>query len=542
MARKAQKENRLKMFTFMQELDPERWNWTPEEKQALSQGAGAAADAILAKIAEEDLEPGELSPAEQATLSQGARIAGEVMLAKLEEAGLKPTDFYVIVHDKDEVPGWTPAMGGTGVKRPHFHGVARYETDPPNAQTVTNIAKAMGLEKQFIEKPKSGRFAYSNALAYLIHAKHPDKHQYAPEEVATLIGKDYMEHYAENFEEWERGAAQVKKKKAKGDSVAYYVQKVLMGELEINDMMLDDELYLMYYENKRDFDQAEATFGRRQAVKAEKALKRGEFHTSVFYVTGKPGAGKTHWVTTQLIPALINGAAEKGEKWRVYTAAATNPMDDWHGHEIVLLDDLRATSMTATDWLRLLDPYQAANLSARYENKMGVAPRVIIINAYSPPLDFFRYVRAAGDEAMDQFIRRLAMIWKVVKYDPNSGDGVIAAQEIGKTKPYQWVRDRGQPYEKKVRMGHGAVAHWSELTTGEATLLGLVAVALACPDIELMPQDVTQQQQVRAKGHRHQREIGPGKLGEQLALEPPADMGRVRVDEQGYWVPIELPN
>lgn len=247
-------------------------------------------------------------------------------------------------------------------------------------------------------------------------------------------------------------------------------------------------------------------------------------------------------MTTQLIPALINGAAEKGQKWRVYTAAATNPMDDWHGHEIVLLDDLRATSMTATDWLRLLDPYQAANLSARYENKMGVAPRVIIINAYSPPLDFFRYVRAAGDEAMDQFIRRLAMIWKVVKYDPNSGDGVIAAQEIGKTKQYEWVRDRGQPYEKKVAMRHGAVANWAELTTGEATLLGLVAVALACPDIELMPQDETQQQQVRAKGYRHERAIESGKLGEQLALEPPADMGRVRVDERGYWVPIELPN
>lgn len=511
MARKARKENRLKMFTFAQQIDPEYWDWTPAEKE---------------------------------TLLQGARAAGEVMLAKLEQAGLKPTDFYVILHDKDEVAGFDPlTMEGSGIKPLHFHGVGRYETDPPNAQTLTNIAKALGIEPQYVSPPKSGRYSYSNALAYLIHAKNPDKHQYAPEEVATLIGKDYMEHYAENFQEWERGAAQVKKKKAKGDDVAYYVQKVLMGELEINDMMLDDELYLMYYENKRDFDQAEATFGRRQAVKAEKALKRGEFHTSVFYVTGKPGAGKTHWVTTQLIPVLINGAAEQGQKWRVYTAAATNPMDDWHGHEIVLLDDLRATSMTATDWLRLLDPYQAANLSARYENKMGVAPRVIIINVYSPPLDFFRYVRAAGDEAMDQFIRRLSMIWKVVEYDPNSGNGVISAQEIGKTKQYEWVRDRGQPHEKKVRMGHGAVANWAELTTGEATLLGLVAVALACSDIELMPQDVTQQQQVRAKGHRHERVIEPGKLGKQLALEPPMDnSGRIRVDERGYWVPIELPN
>lgn len=521
MARKAQKENRLKMFTFSQQINPEYWDWTPAEKE---------------------------------TLSQGARAAGEVMLAKLEQAGLKPTDFYVILHDKDEVAGFDPlTMEGDGIKPLHFHGVGRYEVDPPNAQTLTNIAKALGIESQYVSPPKSGRYSYSNALAYLIHAKNPDKYQYPPEEVATLIGKDYMEHYAENFEAWERGAAQVKKKKAKGDDVAYYVQKVLMGELEINDMMLDDELYLMYYENKRDFDQAEATFGRRQAVKAEKALKRGEFHTRVFYVTGKPGAGKTHWVTTQLIPALINGAAEQGQKWRVYTAAATNPMDDWHGHEIVLLDDLRATSMTATDWLRLLDPYQAANLSARYENKMGVAPRVIIINAYSSPLEFFRYVRAAGDEAMDQFIRRLAMIWQVVKYDPNTGDGVITAQEIGKTHRHNWVRDAGKPYEKKIPMNHGAVTEWPGLTTDEATLLGLVSVALACSDIELMPQDVTQQQQVRAKGKQQGLAIEPGKLGNQLALElpesnsEPAKLGSEpneppvkldRVDERGFYIPI----
>lgn len=523
MARKTQKENRLKMFTFMQELDPERWNWTPEEKQALSQGAGAAAEAILAKIAEEGLEPGELSPAEQATLSQGARIAGEVMLAKLEEAGLKPTDFYVIVHDKDKADGsGLAADDGSGLKRPHFHGVARYETDPPNAQTLTNIAKAMGLEKQFVEKPKSGRYSYSNSLAYLIHAKNPDKHQYAPEEVATLIGKDYMEHYAENFEEWERGAAQVKKKKATGNDVAYYIQKVLMGKLSVNDMLDgDDELYLMYFENKRGFDQAEATFGRRQAVRAEKALNRGDFHTSVFYVTGPPGNGKTRWVATHLIPGIIDAVSEQGQQWRIYPAAPTNPMDDWHGHEIVLLDDLRAQSMTATDWLRLLDPYQAANLSARYENKMGVAPRIILINANQSPQEFFQFVRAAGDEAMDQFIRRLAMIWEVVEYDGDSDNGAITVQEVGKTRGYIWVRGEGTVHEKKVAMHYGVVTEWPQLTPGEAAMLGLASVASACSDIELMPQDETQKQQVRAKGRQQKRAIKPGELGKQLALEPP---------------------
>lgn len=507
----ARKESKLKFAMFAQQIDPEYWDWEPEEKQALATGAAGI---------------------------------GEVLQSRLEKLGMVPSDFYIIQHDKDVQQRVDLSTGETitDPKAVHVHGILRWDNKTQQDTTLSNIAAAIGVEPQYVEKPARGRYSYANALAYMTHIKYPDKHQYSPEEVVTVCGKDYLEHYSENINSWKRGAAHVKKKKATGEDVDYYVQKVLMGELEINNLLLNDDLYLMYHENKRAFDQAEATFGRRQAAKATKALEEGQFHTKVFYVTGKPGIGKTHWVTTHLIPRIINAVSEQGENWRIYTAAATNPMDDWHGHEIVLLDDLRAQSMTATDWLRLLDPYQSANLSARYENKIGVAPRIIVINAYESPLDFFRYVRAAGDEAMDQFIRRLSMIWKVLKYDPNSGDGVIAAQEIGKTKQYEWVRDRGQPHEKIVPMRYGAVTDWAELTPGEAAMLGLVSVASACSDIELMPQDVTQQHQVRAKGYRHERAIEPGKLGKQLALEPPADMGRVRVDERGYYVPIELPS
>ena len=488
----ARKESKLKFAMFAQQIDPEYWDWEPEEKQALATGAAGI---------------------------------GEVMQSRLEKLGMAPSDFYIIQHDKDVQQRVDLSTGETitDPKAVHVHGILRWDNKTQQDTTLSNIAAAIGVEPQYVEKPARGRYSYVNALAYMTHIKYPDKHQYSPEEVVTVCGKDYLEHYSENINSWKRGAAHVKKKKATGEDVDYYVQKVLMGELEINNLLLNDELYLMYHENKRAFDQAEATFGRRQAVKAAKALEEGQFHTKVFYVTGPPGSGKTHWVTTHFIPRIINAAAEQGQNWRVYTAAATNPMDDWHGHEIVLLDDVRASTMTATDWLRFLDPYQAANLSARYENKMSVAPRIIVINAYSYPHDFFRYVKAAGDEAMDQFIRRLSMIWEVVNYDPMSGNGVITAEEIGKTHPHHWVRDAGKPWEKKIPMNYGVVTKWQNLTTTEAEVLGLIAVAVSCSDIELMPQDITQQQQALAKGRKGKDAVESGKLGQQLALMPPPE-------------------
>ena len=59
------------------------------------------------------------------------------------------------------------------------------------------LAAHIGIESQYLEKAKSGRYGYDNLLAYLIHAKDSDKHQYNPDEVITLLGKDYQEVYQE---------------------------------------------------------------------------------------------------------------------------------------------------------------------------------------------------------------------------------------------------------------------------------------------------------------------------------------------------------
>ena len=104
---------------------------------------------------------------------------------------------------------------------------------------------------------------------------------------------------------------------------------------------------------------------------------------------------------------------------------------------MLLLDDLRASAMDANDWLLLLDPYNASPAKARYKNKGEVAPRLIVITATIEPVEFFYYARQKGnvDEALDQFIRRLAAVVKVYRADDINR---YLVQHIGKIEPYEW--------------------------------------------------------------------------------------------------------
>ena len=155
--------------------------------------------------------------------------------------------------------------------------------------------------------------------------------------------------------------------------------------------------------------------------RALQKLENGEFTTLVYYIMGKPGAGKT-WFATEFAHRLIKTVKEKsGENWSLGKTASTNPVDDYRGEEVLLMDDVRGSTMRADDWLTLLDPRNASPSSARFHNKV-VTARVIIITACIPPYEFFYYSKGVGqgtaqEEAIDQFLRRLMSIVEVYNYD-----------------------------------------------------------------------------------------------------------------------------
>lgn len=402
------------------------------------------------------------SDAEKATLGQGAQQYGQVIQDKLDDAGLAVSSMYAITHDKDQYREWDEAKNDYQlvVKPQHMHVVIEFLDGVES--TISAISRAVGVTQNMLEKGQRGRNAGDNMRAYLIHAKDSEKYQYSPDEVATIEGEDYRKIFARRRESWEKGrATKHKANSRKKEDVEFYLLKVLHGEISKSEILVDDDLYAIYSYNKSKFDEAFATYAERRAQLAARKLEAGEFSTTILFVTGRPGAGKTAWVKNALIPRVIDTAREHGERWEYYTGGATNPLDDWHGEEVLLLDDVRASAMDATDWLLLLDPHQTGTASARYHNKTNVAPRVIVLTAYKNPNEFFNYVpKSGGGEALDQFIRRLSAIIKVQEYDWNENKGTFLIDEVGKSKPYNHQHERGSEVVWSP-MNHGSVARWN---------------------------------------------------------------------------------
>jgi hypothetical protein len=402
----AKQENNPTSIGLTQYLDPSYWTWAADD------------------------------PTGASLLQQGAEALLAYVVQRLEAIGCEVIEAYGIVHDKDEREVWSDTEKALVVepKPEHLHAVIKFASRAKSAP-LDRLAFGIGVEPQYVEKPGRGRYAFDNMLSYLTHVKYADKHQYASSEVATVRGPDYLGIDAQRREAWLKGRAHVKKKVV-AENFEDMRERVLQGEITRDQIMLTDELFDIYSRHQREIDDALSAFGQRRAYRAAAKLRAGAFSTHVVFVHGYAGIGKTRFAT-DFITEAINAANAHGERWQVYRAATGNPLDDWRGEEVLLLDDLRASAMDANDWLLLLDPYNASPAKARYKNKGEVAPRLIVITATIEPVEFFYYARQKGnvDEALDQFIRRLASVVKVFRAaDINR----YLVQHIGKIEPYEW--------------------------------------------------------------------------------------------------------
>lgn len=387
---------------FSQYLKPEYWKWTDEEK---TKYMGDTTE-MMRNICKR--------------LHDGLVNAG----AGADELAFK---FSGIEHNKDTRILFDPEKQTEVIepKENHIHGFIELA----KKRDLNVIAEWIGIEPQYIEIPK-GRYGRENMLAYLIHAKNPEKYRYDAKDVQTFGTWDYMDYYMEKNRSWEeyRATASVKTNKTKVD---WLVKQVQLGKITMTDIMENDSYKMVYADNMRLIKDAQQFLNEERAFSTIRALENGEFQLSVNFVTGKPGAGKSYFAN-ELCKKL-----EDKHGWRTYEASGTNPMDNYSGEEILFLDDLRSNSMTATDWLKTLDHLSKSAMSARYNNK-GRAYRTIIMTAYEEPYTYFSYMKGSGgtDEALAQFIRRLMYTIKVYRLD--DGERVAMVEEIvqGKTKTY----------------------------------------------------------------------------------------------------------
>lgn len=347
----------------------------------------------------------------------------------LSEAGAEVVACYGITHDRDTREVWNDVVKSYVLEPKFLHGhwVVKFK-NRESGLSLANIAVAVGLAPQFIERAGKGRYAYDNMLSYLIHAKDADKFSYSASDVVSVVKDEpaYSEIYAERKSAWEKGRAKKTAKRVTSDElVEELYEKVITGEVTHDQILLTDDYYAVYSRNIDKFEKGFKAYTDRKILQAVRDLEAGKFNLSVLYFQGQAGHGKTA-TAVQLAQSLVAKAAERGERWSICQAAATNPVDDYNGEEILIMDDLRGNAMRATDWLKLLDPYNSSPNSARYKNKRIVS-RYIFITSIQDVYEFFYYTKNAGvdrSEPLDQFMRRILALVKVVKVGDERHVGV----------------------------------------------------------------------------------------------------------------------
>lgn len=362
---------------------------------------------------------------------------------------------YAIIHDKDsrEVYDETQDAMVTDYKPTHLHAIVVFKKPVEGKQGLVlplldQIAHLVGVAPQYVEKASKGRFAKSNMLSYLIHAKDADKYQYDANEVATWLASGcdeipYKFIYEQEKARWERG--RYAKKNNSADAIEdekalleMLLEKLANGRITKNEILLTDDYYQVYRKNINKMRDAEIAYMERRYARAENMVKEGTYKQGTIFVSGSSGAGKSTYAKN-LAMGLIAEARSRGENWQIYNASAEHAFDTYAGEEVVLLDDLRCYSMTPSDWLKLLDPYNVAQVSARYKNR-GVVAKVLIITSVHSPEAFFAEACRGRDEPIVQFIRRILLHAVVVKADEGVGSSGVLLRDLHEDHENQAVR------------------------------------------------------------------------------------------------------
>ena len=304
---------------------------------------------------------------------------------------------YGILHNLDTI---TTDDGSIQQKHAHVHMVFKFD----GRMTIEEIAKRAGVAQQYVERPKKGRYSYDNMLAYLIHAKDEQKYQYDPAQVVTFAGIDYKDVAASHEHQWAQGRA-IKKKAVRKDDLQWMIEQILDGKLSRQQILLTDSYMRVYADHKSKIDDALSVYGASRAAQLAEAIESGRVCTTFYFVNGLTGRGKTSLIALPICHAL----QAIYPHWRYVSLTSKNPFDEYSGEEIIIMDDFRGEEMSASEWLRLLDPYHASPAPARYKNKAAVAPLAIIITSSKSFEEFFWSTdgNRPNDEAMGQFIRRV---------------------------------------------------------------------------------------------------------------------------------------
>lgn len=366
-----------KIFSITQQNKPDYWEWSEDEKNVLGD-LNAHADLIRQKLEQNDIE--------------------------LEE-------MHAIYHDKDKTVVYDKFDKELveKLKEPHIHVLFKAK----ESQDVETVANAVGVAPEYIEYAKKGSQSYNNMLAYLIHAKDKQKHQYSPNEVLTLVGVDYKTHFANLSNQWKIGAikktANQKIHNLSGNQLEIVIDKILTQEISRDEILTVPEYKKAYVFNKQIFERTFEMVAEEKYKIFQKNITDKKIEKLSIYIYGETGTGKTKFAK-ELAERIRNCIyVYTGETWDSVSLSSKNPFDDYNGEEIIILDDFRENTLEFNECLKVFGPNEIAPAAARYKNKK-IYFHVAIITTTKKPEMLFKKAREEDLENINQFKRRMSFM------------------------------------------------------------------------------------------------------------------------------------
>lgn len=134
-------------------------------------------------------------------------------------------------------------------------------------------------------------------------------------------------------------------------------------------------------------------------------------HIDVIYIGGAPGLGKT---------SFAKDYCKKSGVSYCVSSASNDPLQDYKGEEVLILDDMRDDAFSYSDLLKLLDNHTRSTGKSRYYNKSFIGS-LIIITSSRPLCDLYFDLPGESKHQLYRRIRRQYQFTydKILQYDYN---------------------------------------------------------------------------------------------------------------------------
>ena len=291
-----------------------------------------------------------------------------------------------LLHDKDtyteEDEEKNSEHKNGALKDPHYHLFIKF-----NGQVdLHKIAEAFQQPENYVKFIECGR--YNGAIPYLVHRNAPKKFQYDPKEVKANF--DYVK-FIEDYD----------KKQNKISRLSEIQEGILNGT--IREYNLHEHIKMNEYVKFK--GQIEKSF---EYVRKSKSAK--QISKKCVFITGESGSGKTTYAK--------KWCESRGYSY-VVSGSSNDPLECYKGQDVLILDDLRGSSFTFSDLLKILDNNTNSLAKSRYYNKF-LECEYIIITSIVPIDEFYTNLFEHETEPLTQLKRRcttyIEMNREIVKF------------------------------------------------------------------------------------------------------------------------------